>query len=254
MANPHTCKYIWRALNCIHSLQKSIFSKGTKVFGRLWEVAESSRQKLASGPWIKVLFLPMWYNPSAQPTRHQQRATNTTSLHAICRDSPQCTKLVGLGAIARPVFLGKDFQQNTIFVSVVSTDQHKAHHFATSLSKKRTRLSPSRRAHWSQLSNWNEALLPATFQHLGQLHNSQQRSSRGKNTRTKDRGGGGGGCWAYKREKKGGWRRIWPLGGHSQRIQRANVNSSWRTENRISIRAGSTVRPCHTAGEERTGL
>lgn len=76
----------------------------------------------------------------------------------------------------------------------------------------------------------------------------------GKNTRTKDRGGGGEGRWAYKREKRGGKRRIWPLGGHSQRIQRANVNSSWRTENRISIRAGSTVHPCHTAGGARAGL
>ena len=59
------------------------------------------------------------------------------------------------------------------------------------------------------------------------------------------------GSGTHKREKKEKRGRIWPLGGHSQRIQRANVNASWRTENRISIRAGSTVHPCHAARAER---
>lgn len=46
---------------------------------------------------------------------------------------------------------------------------------------------------WSQPSDWNEALLPTTFQHPGQQHNSLELSSRGRKTRTKDRGGGEGG-------------------------------------------------------------
>lgn len=108
------------------------------------------------------------------------------------------------------------------------------------------KLIPTKDPTCEAIVNWQLAHLlrppPATFQHLGQPHNGRRRSSGGKYKSTKgirEAGakGGGGRLWrmgagTYKGEKS----EIWPLGAHSQRIQRANVNSNWRTENRISIR------------------
>lgn len=93
--------------------------------------------------------------------------------------------------------------------------------FATSIWKKwkLAHLAHAGALFRSQASDWTRGRLPGTFQHLGQLHNGQCKSSKGtrkKKTRGQKIGEEveeGGGLGTYKRD---GWGGIWLLVGHSE--------------------------------------